>query len=181
MPTESTDLENLINIVFSAIQKFNSKEIYLIENDLSERCICSKFASYLEKSLRSAKISKYVVDVEYNRGNDGREESPKKLERKNIVVDLIVHKRGYKINRGFDNLLCIEMKKGYKKLDYEKDIERLKKLTDICYGFNYKAGFMILIEADKANNRYGLKIESVYFNGQQQPFNTVTNANFSYN
>ena len=134
MPTESTDLENLINIVFSAIQKFNSKEIYLIEN-----------------------------------------------ERKNIVVDLIVHKRGYKINRGFDNLLCIEMKKGYKKLDYEKDIERLKKLTDICYGFNYKAGFMILIEADKANNRYGLKIESVYFNGQQQPFNTVTNANFSYN
>ena len=153
----------------------------MIEHDLSERCICAKFASYLEKSLQGTNYSEYNVDVEYNRGSEGIEDNPKKLDMQNIVIDLIVHKRGYDINLGFDNLLCIEMKKGYKDYAYGEDIERLKKLTDICYGFNYKAGFMILIEADKANNRYGLKIESVYFNGQQQPFNTVTNANFSYN
>ena len=40
-----TELQNkLKEIVLTSINEFNSNEKYLLENDLSERCICSKFA-----------------------------------------------------------------------------------------------------------------------------------------
>ena len=59
---------NLKAIVDKAIVSFNSKEEYLIRNDLSERCICSRFMLHLTNALKSTKYSDYVVDVEYNRG-----------------------------------------------------------------------------------------------------------------
>ena len=37
--------QELMEIVDVAIKEFNSKEKYLIKNDLSERCICAKFAT----------------------------------------------------------------------------------------------------------------------------------------
>ena len=85
----------LLEIVKSAIDHFNQYETYLISRDLSERCICSKFASYLEKAIEGTEYDTYHVDVEYNRGYEGREDNPKMLDNKKIVVDLIVHKRGY--------------------------------------------------------------------------------------
>ena len=37
----------------SALQSFNQNEQYLISRDLSERCICAKFASYrVRRNLR---------------------------------------------------------------------------------------------------------------------------------
>lgn len=82
----------------------------------------------------------------------------------NIVVDLIVHKRGYDKQRGFDNLFCIEMKKSYKRCDLSSDKERLRILTDDSFGFGYKAGFMITADADKSHNKYKLVVESAFYN-----------------
>ena len=107
--------KQLLEYVRQAISDFNSKETYLIIHDLSERCICSKFASYLKKALPETEFKEYSVDVEYNRGYDGIEEMPKKLDDRKIVVDLIVHMRGCSKDSGFNNLICIEMKKSYKK------------------------------------------------------------------
>jgi hypothetical protein len=45
-----------------ALRQFAEHERYLLEFDLSERCIAAKLASYLQ-----ARIPDYVVDVEYNR------------------------------------------------------------------------------------------------------------------
>ena len=153
----------ILEIVKSAIDSFNQIETYLISRDVSERCICSKFASYLEKAIAGTEFDTYVVDVEYNRGYEGREDNPKILDNKNIVVDLIVHKRGYDHRDGFNNLICIEMKKSYKRLDYQSDKDRLSKLTDGIHGYHYSAGYMILADADKKNNQYSLRIESDYY------------------
>ena len=57
----------------SALQSFNQNEQYLISRDLSERCICAKFASYLERAIAESEFCEYVVDVEYNRGSRGNE------------------------------------------------------------------------------------------------------------
>ena len=137
------------NIVDLAINKFNDKETYLLENNLSERCICSKFAEYLSIELESSEFAAYEVDVEYNRVNHGVENSPKTLCDQKIVVDLIVHKRGYNNITGFDNLICIEMKKSNdsRRLQGIRDDEdRLRKLTDYQYSFNYQIGFMIIAD-----------------------------------
>lgn len=75
----NNEQQKLKNIVDLAINKFNNKETYLLENNLSERCICSKFAEYLSIEIESSEFAEYEVDVEYNRGNHGVENSPKTL------------------------------------------------------------------------------------------------------
>lgn len=146
----------------TALQNFNQNEQYLISRDLSERCICAKFALYLERTIIDSEFHGYVVDVEYNRGSRGNEHTAKRLNGRNIVVDLVVHKRGYHEQRGVDNLFCIEMKKAYKRYDLSSDKERLRIMTDSVYGFGYKAGFMITATADKIRDEYKLVIESAF-------------------
>jgi hypothetical protein len=137
-----TETQNRVTACLnSALQSFNQNEQYLISRDLSERCICAKFASYLERAIAESEFCEYVVDVEYNRGSRGNEHAAKVLNGHKIVVDLIVHKRGYDEQRGFNNLFCIEMKKAYKRCDLSSDKERLRILTDNFCGFGYKAGF----------------------------------------
>lgn len=137
-----TETQNRVTACLnSALQSFNQNEQYLISRDLSERCICAKFASYLERAIAESEFCEYVVDVEYNRGSRGNEHAAKVLNGHKIVVDLIVHKRGYDEQRGFNNLFCIEMKKAYKRCDLSSDKERLRILTDNFCGFVYKAGF----------------------------------------
>ena len=135
-------------IVDKAIVSFNAKEEYLIRNDLSERCICSRFMLHLTNALKSTKYSDYVVDVEYNRGADGQERNIKRIDNSPITVDLIVHKRGYDCNNGFNNLICIEMKKSSDRRGLNDDKERLRKMTGYDYGFCYKTGFMIVIDME---------------------------------
>ena len=162
-----TDLLNAIQqCVDKAIAAFNEKEEYLIRNNLSERCVCSKFAIYLDREIQNSVFSGYVIDVEYNRGYRKREHAIKQLHGKNINVDLIVHRRGYHDLYGFDNLICIEMKKTSKPAKLQNDKNRLRCLTDKTHGFHYKAGFMIVAFSDHKQNRYGLQIETTFYNGR---------------
>ena len=85
-----TETQNRVTACLnSALQSFNQNEQYLISRDLSERCICAKFASYLERAIAESEFCEYVVDVEYNRGSRGNEHAAKVLNGHNIVVDLI--------------------------------------------------------------------------------------------
>lgn len=154
--------QKLRNIVNLAISKFNEREKYLIENNLSERCICSKFAMYLSNEISNSEFYNYSVDVEYNRGNNGINYNPKVLSNKNIVVDLIVHKRGYDETLGYDNLICIEMKKSNDSRRTQgimDDESRLEKLTNYQYSFNYQIGLLLLVDIKKKE----LYIKSEYY------------------
>lgn len=132
-------------IVERAISLFNSSEYYLLERDLSERCICAKFALYLEKVINNTNYSDYFVDVEYNRGMNGNEYAKKMLKGRDATIDLIVHKWGFDCeNVGFDNLICIEMKKSGGERHLYDDKRRLRVLTDYHCGFNYHIGFMLI-------------------------------------
>jgi len=151
----------LVSLVTSALDEFNAQESYLIQNDLSERCICSKFAQHLQESLKkSPDYPDYVVDVEYNRGAKGKEYLPKRDPNNNkiIIVDLIVHKRGYNPNVhrhgarnivGFSNLICIEMKKSNNTRNIQADKDRLEMMTGTEGDFTYTAGFMLVVNMKK--------------------------------
>ena len=142
MTIKQTELKSAVEV---AINQFNSLECYLLEKGLSERCICAKFATYLEKALSNTRYYDYIVDVEYNRGMGGNECAKKKLDGRDATVDLIVHKRGYdRENGGFDNLICIEMKKRGGERHLKDDKKRLKTMTDSESGFNYRIGFMLI-------------------------------------
>ena len=87
------DWNTLLLIAEDALKAFNENELFLIENDLSERCICAKFATYLERRLSETTYEDYDVDVEYNRGRRGNDSAAKMMSGKKIVTDLIVHNR----------------------------------------------------------------------------------------
>lgn len=154
--------EKIKQLVEKTINKFNQNEKYLMENDLSERCICAKFMSYLERTIENSDFRGYEVDVEYNRGNDGKTYTVKELNGSKIVVDLIIHKREVQPDGGFDNLVCIEMKKNCNRRNIRKDIIRLDKMTDLHYGFNYQVGFMIMVWDEK------LSIEKEFYLGEER-------------
>ena len=128
VPEITNEQREIIQYVNKALRLFNQREGYLISRDLSERCICARFAMYLQQVLEQSQFHEYVVDVEYNRGSKGNEcaakvlialdekrhrnqQHPSTRKTNKIVVDLIAHKRGYDSETGFNNLLCIEMKK----------------------------------------------------------------------
>lgn len=161
-----TDKQQHIDyLVRLAIDEFNAHESYLISRDLSERCICSKFASYLDRAIARSNFRDYCVDVEYNRGAKGNEYAVKMLHGKNTVVDLIAHKRGYNAeNGGFDNLICIEMKKSLQKKKMDSDLIRLETMTDNSFGFCYRAGYMIIAQKSANPDNCKLMIEKTYFN-----------------
>ncbi len=141
----TTFKNELKTVMVNAINNFNREEGYLIKNDLSERCVCARFAMHLTTALQGTEYSDYIVDVEYNRGADGIERNTKRLYDDPITVDLIVHKRGYDTTYGFNNLICVEMKKSTDRRGCESDETRLKNMIDPTFGFCYKTGFMILI------------------------------------
>ena len=54
--------DELKNIVLEAMDSFNRCEGYLIENDLSERCICSRFALHLTNALVNSEYKDYIKE-----------------------------------------------------------------------------------------------------------------------
>lgn len=78
--------KELRKCVTSAIEEFNCKEQFLIKNNLSERCICSRFAFYLEREFLANGFCRYVADVEYNQGNGGNECAEKTLHGQRIYT-----------------------------------------------------------------------------------------------
>ena len=161
------EVQRLLAIVNNSLEEFNKSEGFLIKNDLSERCICAKFSTYLERELLNTQYQDYNVDVEYNRGRGGNDSAAKMMNGKKIMTDLIVHKRGKNEEGEYDNLICIEMKKEYKHLDMENDKKRLAVLTDKYCGFGYKLGLMLVARRDKKENICGLYIDSVYVDGRK--------------
>ncbi|MCL2770750.1 MAG: hypothetical protein FWD89_00350 [Firmicutes bacterium] len=151
----------LEKVVRLAIKSFNDNESYLISRGLSERCICSKFAMYVERQVSSSEFRDFFVDVEYNRGAKGNEYLPKTIDDdRRIVVDLIVHKRSSDQNNEFRNLICIEIKKDTNREGLDDDKERLKIMTDSYSYFKYELGFMIV-----ANMKlHKLEINSTFVN-----------------
>jgi len=123
--------------VEEALQAFRHDDRYLLEHNLSERCIASRVAFHLQHFF-----PEYSVDVEYNRAGD----IPKRLDlpdecansvdddgRALVVPDVIVHRRG----TAGPNLLGIELKKMGDPRGPDRDRDRLRALRarlDYRYG-----------------------------------------------
>ena len=125
-----------------ALYRLLEKDRYLLEKDLSERCIAARLAMYLREHFLE-----YDVDVEYNRQGDAvaakrlrglKENCWKRLNRKEdkiAVPDVIVHHRGCNSH----NLLVIEMKKTSNRDGTDCDRQRIEAFCEqqhlhYCFG-----------------------------------------------
>jgi len=122
--------------VLEALQSLLTKDLALLEKDVSERTIAAKLASYLVPYF-----PKYNVDVEYNR--HGLEIKTVKLPEPyrskksgRIYPDVVVHQRGHDRN----NLLVIQLKKltNREPRGYDRAVIHAMKR-----GFGYTYGLLI--------------------------------------
>ena len=130
-----------------ALRQLLEGDLYLLENDLSERCIAARLAMYLREEFEQ-----HDVDVEYNRAGDVAKRQRglpdecyrrrnRQIEAPVAVPDVIVH------HRGFDgpNLLVIEMKKTSNPAGTDCDRLRLDAFREQL-GYSFGA----LVECDIA-------------------------------
>lgn len=122
-------MKKLITIFKNANCSFLERDIDLITNDVSERCLCGALMLFLHNEIENSSFKGYYTDIEYNR-NSNRIKTIINNEFKvtSITCDLIVHSRGKQKQQ--DNLLAIEMKKSSApESEKMKDRVRLIALT----------------------------------------------------
>ncbi|WP_314642168.1 hypothetical protein [uncultured Veillonella sp.] len=132
-------LDNILDKVEEALNNLYEKDQYLIcskgNNHVSERSITHKLGSYL-----TPLFEEYDVDCEYNRfGYECK--FIKKLNR-NVIPDIIIHKRG----KG-NNFIAIEVKTWWNKSKVSEDKRKLIELTKSKY--NYKYGISLIINKNR--------------------------------
>ena len=127
-----TNYQKLKDLFWEANRAFIEKDLDLLYEDISERCLCGALMHELNKQLEKNGCNNYYADVEFNRNK----KRIKQLHNddgfvSNILPDIIVHSRG---KENLDNLLVLEMKKiSANQQDKENDRNRLKKMTTLNY------------------------------------------------
>lgn len=118
----------------SCVDKIYSKDKYLFDCKVCERCLMFRLAYYLQ-----AEFPDYFVDCEFNKMGFNEYKHEYKVEPtrqgsdlKKMYADIIVHKRN---SDARDNFICLEIKRTKNGLD--NDLERLKIMTN-QNGFRYK-------------------------------------------
>jgi len=119
---ERGDVQERLN---RALVRLVAEDRYLLEKDLSERCIAARLALHLQPEFPDHK-----VDVEYNRLGEIKKRVPLSEDcdtRKNregdplAVPDVIVHQRG----EAGPNILVLELKKTSNPEGWDCDRERV--------------------------------------------------------
>ena len=104
--------ESIWERVETALDKLREQDAFLLENNVNERSISHKLATYLQEVFVG-----WNVDCEYNRNHDNsrlikelirtvRDSGPDDEHARTVFPDIIVHRRGEPVN-----LLVIEIKK----------------------------------------------------------------------
>ncbi|MBO7439930.1 MAG: hypothetical protein J6U21_09670 [Bacteroidales bacterium] len=122
------------DILIPSLRRLYEVDYLNIKYGVSERNICARLAHHMENIMREYEtmhgyffFRNCYADVEYNRMGDGSlkhyEDSEKRP--RYMVVDLLIQERGYR------NLLAVEMKRKGNYAGEKKDKERLKKMVSL--------------------------------------------------
>lgn len=85
------------------------KSYVLLDEEVSERCLCGALMHELNKQLEKNDCNNYYADIEFNRNKKRIKQLPNDDGFiNNILPDIIVHSRGKETP---DNLLVLELKK----------------------------------------------------------------------
>ncbi len=150
------DDEEIFDKICRGICDFEEMDIDLLDKNASERSISHKLAEHIQRYFPN-----HNVDCEYNRNegdikklrsklNVGVNLEPDDLDAKAVFPDIIIHKRGKKVN-----LAVIEVKKEKHVVEKDSnswnlDKKKLESFTKENGDYKYKLGlFLIAYTKDK--------------------------------
>lgn len=125
---QNMDINVLLCLLYSANADFLSEHLEDIEDDVAERSLCADLKTIIDRKLPCCGLSSYSADADYDRAKGGMIKSALiKGGITTIQCDLLIHGKGH---CNPDNLLCLEMKKSYRKQsEKDSDRDRLMALT----------------------------------------------------
>ena len=152
-------IQELIDIMYDAIQAFNDEDVHLYKNDFYEVAMAHCLAQHITLLIHDdPRFEGMFADIEYNRGAHGNDSEAKRLTDERLIrLDVAVTNR---VNdNGYHNLICIEIKKEKNTFHWNEDRERLKMLTysSDSNTFGYFLGLFIAV-----NRESGMRIENAY-------------------
>lgn len=165
---DKVELKKYIDIIKVCLDELYSKEKYLFENNLCERCLVFRLAHHLQIIFNKKYSAEgYFVDCDYNSscyydegGGEPKRRGGKLIPNqisgkiKKRFIDIIVHKRESGSN---SNLICFEIKKWNNCIAerMKKDENNLAVLTSY-YGYSF--GFYLIFgKAEKDLKLYVFK------------------------
>ena len=165
---DEAELKRYIVFIKVCLDELYSKEKFLFDNNLCERCLVFRLAHHLQiKFNKDYFTERYFVDCDYNSScyyDEGRRERKRRSGKlvpdqrigkiKKRFIDIIVHKR----ESGRDsNLICFEIKKwnNCTAEGMKKDKNNLAVLTS-QYGYSF-GFYLILGKAEKDLKLYVFK------------------------
>lgn len=155
--------EKLKQALKEAVHTFYQKDQKLIEIKGTERACVFRIGIYLQEIIkRDDDLKGLSVDSEYNK----KRTAPKKLAKALVRPDLIIHER----LSDSSNMLAIEFKGWWNKGGHDKDIEKLKNLTDSHYGYSYRLAIFVQLGEDENLTKYR------YFEGGEEVTIPITNS-----
>ena len=139
---ETDDVKRAVN---DALRTFYLNDLYLIEHDVHECSMTFRLGFYLQQIFPD-----WDVDCEFNRdvnSEDGIKRIPVRShgrqKLKDIVPDIIIHKRGTE-----HNLLLIEAKKAASAIKKKKDIAKIE--TSLLENtLHYRYGLFLDIQSTR--------------------------------
>ena len=151
---DKVELKKYIDIIKVCLDELYSKEKFLFENNLCERCLVFRLAHHLQIIFNKEYSAEgYFVDCDYNSscyydegGGEPKRSSGKPIpnqisgKTKKRFIDIIVHKRE---SANDSNLICFELKKwnNCRAEGMKKDENNLAVLTS-QYGYSF--GFYLI-------------------------------------
>lgn len=155
------DAQDIKKRLLKSLNLLMSKDDFLLKNNISERAISHKLATYIEREfvefdtdceyngyVEAEKNRKYIAILK-QRANElsitRAEEVDDERIYRDVYPDIIVHNRGSNVEGS--NLLIVEIKKSTSKIDSSYDEEKLCRYTskDDGNNLNYKLGAFILL------------------------------------
>lgn len=134
-PPIPVDADTVRHTFEAALGRFLMNEVQEVLEGVNERANCGRLAIYLQEVAKEIGVPvAYLVDVEYNRKQNGQIKTIMNGKGKIIRVncDVILHSRGALLDQ--DNLIAIEMKKVDRPADEKNsDRERLQALTKTSF------------------------------------------------
>jgi len=134
-PVHDFSHSDLATLFDAAFAEFVAQEAEHVASGISERTLCGQLAIFLNSKIKESTYSRYYVDVEYNRKQNGQIKTiiDDRMEVVTINCDLIIHSRA-ELPAAEDNLIAIEMKKRHHPdSEKNKDRQRLRALTRDTY------------------------------------------------
>lgn len=134
-------MDEIVQLVVSALKRVYADHSYLIQNQVSERSIVFWFGLYFYETIQGTEYSAYDLDVEYNRNL----QEVKRTENypRGTFPDLILHKRG----SNDSNILIIEFKPWWNP-GTDDDLIKLQDFTNPDSSYKYDLGLSILIDRE---------------------------------